>query len=86
MHQSGRPGARATPPTTREIEHDADAEEAPMKREVMLGKLVFAEELLAGIRGEPAEPIREALEHVVAVVRALVESLVESTTERSPQE
>jgi hypothetical protein len=55
-----------------------------MKREVMLGKLVFAEELLAGVRGEPGEPIREALEHVVAVVRALVERVVESAEEEEP--
>ena len=54
-----------------------------MKREVMLGKLVFAEELLAGVSGDPGEPIREALEHVIAVVRAMVECLVESTAETS---
>ena len=54
-----------------------------MKREVMLGKLVFAEELLAGVSGVPGEPIREALEHVIAVVRAMVEHLVESTAETS---
>jgi hypothetical protein len=44
-----------------------------MKREVMLAKLVFAEELLAGVSGDPGEPIREAVEHVIAVVRALLE-------------
>ena len=54
-----------------------------MKREVMLGKLVFAEELLAGVSGEPGEPIREALEHVITVVRAMVEGLVERTAETS---
>jgi hypothetical protein len=43
-----------------------------MKQEVMLAKLVFAEELLSGVSGDPGEPIREALEHVIAVVRALV--------------
>jgi hypothetical protein len=48
-----------------------------MKREVMLGKLVFAEELLAGVSGE-SEPMREALQHVIAVVRAMVEQLVET--------
>jgi len=45
-----------------------------MKHEVMLGKLVLAEELLSGVGGQPGEPIRESLEHVIAVVRALVES------------
>jgi hypothetical protein len=55
-----------------------------MKREVMLGKLVFAEELLAGVSGDPGEPMREALEHVIAVVRAMVEHLVESAVETSP--
>lgn len=52
-----------------------------MKREVMLGKLVLAEELLSGVGGDPGEPIREALEHVIAVVRAM---LAEDTTEASP--
>jgi len=32
-----------------------------MNREVMLGKLVFAEELLSGVGGEEGTPIREAL-------------------------
>ena len=52
-----------------------------MHREVMLGKLVFAEELLSGVGGDQGEPIREALEHVIAVVRALVD---ENATETSP--
>ena len=52
-----------------------------MNREVMLGKLVFAEELPCGVGGDQGEPIRTALEHVIAVVRALVG---ENATETSP--
>lgn len=53
-----------------------------MNRDVMLGKLVFAEELLSGVTGDPGEPIREAVEHVIAVVRALVESTAEASVPR----
>jgi hypothetical protein len=51
-----------------------------MKQEVMLGKLVLAEELVSELGGEPGETIREALEHVIAVVRALVEAAEASTS------
>jgi hypothetical protein len=52
-----------------------------MKREVMQGKLVLAEELLSEVGGDPGEAIRGALEHVIAVVRALVEAAEASASE-----
>ena len=55
-----------------------------MKQEVMLGKLVLAEELLSGVSGDPGEAIREALEHVIAVVRALVETAGAPAGARAP--
>jgi hypothetical protein len=54
-----------------------------MKHEVMLGKLVLADELLSGVRGDTGEAIREALEHVIVVVRALVEASEASTASTS---
>ncbi len=56
-----------------------------MKREVMLAKLVFAEELLSEVSGDPGEPIREALEHVIAVVRALLEENTADTLPSGPE-
>jgi hypothetical protein len=49
----------------------------------MLGKLVLADELLSGVSGDTGEAIREALEHVIAVVRALVEAAEASTASGS---